>query len=71
MLRSRVMVIRLSKKVHFWQFCADLSRKSKSIKTIYIYASERPRYTLSENGIVCYAMTYCFRDISVEVEEFC
>ena len=71
MLRSRVMVIRLSKKVHFWQFCADLSRKSKSIKTIYIYASERPRYTLSENVIVYYAMTYCFRDISVEVEEFC
>ena len=71
MLRSRVMVIRLSKKVHFWQFCAALSRKSKSIKTIYIYASERPRYTLSENGIVYYAMTYCFRDISVEVEEFC
>ena len=71
MLRSRVMVIRLSKKVHFWQFCADLSRKSKSIKAIYIYASERPRYALSENGIVYYPMTYCFRDISVEIEEFC
>ena len=71
MLRSRVMVIRLSKKVHFWQFFADLSRKSKSIKAIYIYASERPRYALSENGTVYYTMSYCFRDISVEVEEFC
>ena len=53
------------KKVYFLQFCADLSKKSKSIKTIYIYASERSRYTLSENGIVYYAMTYCFGDISI------
>ena len=29
------------KKVHFWQFCADLSKKYKSINAIYIYASER------------------------------
>ena len=47
------------------QFCADLSKKSKSIEAIYIYASERSRYALSENGIVYYAMTYCFGDISI------
>ena len=35
------MVLKLSKKVHFFQFCADLSRKSKTIKVIYIYASEK------------------------------
>ena len=40
------------KKLHFLQFCADLSKKSKSIKPIYIYASERSCYALSENGIV-------------------
>ena len=57
--------------MHFLQFCADLSKKSKSVKAIYIYVTETSRYTLSENGIVYYAMTYCFRDISVEVEEFC
>ena len=57
-----VMVPKFSKKVHF---CVDLSKKSKSIKAIYIYASERSRYALSENGIVYYAMTYCFGDISV------
>ena len=55
------MVCNLSKKVHFLQFCADLSKKSKSIKAIYIYASN----ALSENDVVYYAMTYCFRDISV------
>ena len=33
-----VMVLKLSKKVHFLQFCADLSKNSKSIKAIYIYA---------------------------------
>ena len=49
---SWVMVQKLSKKVHFLQFCADLSKKSKSVKAIYIYASESPHYTLSENGMV-------------------
>ena len=59
------MVLKLSKKVHFLQFCADRSKKSKSNKTIYIYASERSQYALSENGIVYCAMTYYFGDISV------
>ena len=59
------MILKMSKKVHFLQYCADLSKKSKSIEAVYIYASERSRYALSENGIVYYAMTYCFEDISV------
>ena len=49
------------------QFCADFSKKSKSIKEIYIYACERSRYALSENGIdydYC-AMNYYLGDISV------
>ena len=46
------MVLKLSIKVPFLQFCADLSKKSKSVKAIYIYASERYPYALSENGIV-------------------
>ena len=58
------MVLKMSKKVHFLKFCADVSKKSKSIKVIYIYTSERPQEKdLSENGIVCYAITYCFGDI--------
>ena len=28
---SRVMVLKLSEKVHFLQFCADLSKKAKSV----------------------------------------
>ena len=59
------MVLKLSKKVHFLQFCADLSKKSKSIQAIYIYVSERSQYALSENGIVYCVMTYFFGDISV------
>ena len=43
---------KLSKKVHFLQFCVDLSKKFKSIKAIYIYASESSHCTLSEYGIV-------------------
>ena len=58
------MVLKLHKSV-FLQFCADLSKKSKSIKVIYMYASERSRYALSETDVVYYAMTYCFNDMSV------
>ena len=57
--------LKLSKKVDFLRFCADLSKKSKSVKAIYIHATERPCCTLSENGIVYYAMTYLFGDIRV------
>ena len=65
MFLSGVKVLKLSKKVHFLQFCAELSKRSKSIKAIYMYASERSRNTLSENGIIYCAMTYYFGDISV------
>ena len=34
--------LKLSKKVHFLKFRADLSKKSKSVKAIYIHATERP-----------------------------
>ena len=51
MFPSWVMVCKLSKKGHFLQFCADLCKKSKSIKAIYIYASESSHYTLSENAM--------------------
>ena len=40
------------KKCIFLQFCADLSKKPKSVKAIYIYASESSDYTLSENEMV-------------------
>ena len=65
MFPSWIMVLKFSKKVHFLQFCADLSKKSKSNKAIYIYPSERSQYALSENGIVYCAMTYYFGNISV------
>ena len=52
MFPSWVMVLKLSKKVHFFQFYADLSRKHKSVKANYIYASESSCDTLSENDMV-------------------
>ena len=61
----RVMVLELSKNVQYLQFCADPSKKSKYIKATYMYASERARCALSENGIVYYAMIYSFGDIRV------
>ena len=64
MFPSWVMVLKLSKKVHFLQFCADLSKKSKSVKAIYIYASESSHYTLSENVMVCSGLSHRSWDIS-------
>ena len=61
MFPSWAMVLKLSKKLHFLQLCADLSKKSKSIKAIYIYATERSGYALSENGIVYYALNVLFQ----------
>ena len=65
MFPSCVMVLKLSTKVHFLQFCADLSKKSMSIKAIYIYASGRSRHTLSENGIVYYdfLLNFCWVNV--------
>ena len=34
------------------QFCGDLSKKSNSLKAIFIYASESSHHTLLENGMV-------------------
>ena len=31
------MALNLSRKVHFLQFCADFSKKPKSVKAIYIF----------------------------------
>ena len=63
MFPSWVMVCKLFKKVHFLQFCADLSKKSKSVKAIYIYASERSHYTLSENAMVYRVLSHCSWDV--------
>ena len=48
---SWVMVLKLSKKVDFLQFCAAFSNKSYSVKAINIYASGSSNYTLSENNM--------------------
>ena len=44
---STFHVCQLSKK----KFCADLSKKRKSVKIIYIYAPESFHYTLLENDM--------------------
>ena len=36
----------------FFKFCSDLSKKSESIKAIYIYPSESSFSIISENGMV-------------------
>ena len=48
---SWVMVLKLSKIVHFLQIFADLSKNPKCIKEIYFYVSERPYRVLSEKKV--------------------
>ena len=50
--------------MHFLQSCADLSKKSKSIKAIHIYACESSHYTLSENSMVYRGVSHGSWDIS-------
>ena len=50
--RSSVMDVKLSKKVYFVQFTAELSKKPGPVKAIYINVSESSHYRLSENGMV-------------------
>ena len=50
------MVLKLSKIVSFLQFFADISKKSKTVIAIYIYATESSPFTLLENGVGYYAM---------------
>ena len=45
------------KKCIFSVLCWPQQKKSKYVKAIYIYASERSCYVFSENVILCYAMT--------------
>ena len=46
-INTWVMVLKLSKIVQFLKICADLLRKSKSIKALCSDPSERPYYVLS------------------------
>ena len=56
---SWVIVLKLSRKVHFSQFCADFGKKSKPIKTIYINAFESSPCTLSDYAMVCTGLSHC------------
>ena len=60
---SSVMVLKLSKIVYFLQICADVRKKSKSIKVIYLYPSERPHQTLLENSMFYWCLSNSSRDI--------
>ena len=57
------MVLKLTNIVNFLQICADLSKKSKSIKAIYLHPSERTYNALSENRMFCRGLSNSSRGI--------
>ena len=50
------MVLKLSKIVSFLQFFADITKKSKTVISVYVYACESSCFALLENGFGYYAM---------------
>ena len=60
---SRVIVLKLPNIVHFLKICADLSKKSKSVKAIYLYPSERTHHALSENNMVYSGLSNSLQNI--------
>ena len=61
---SWVMVLKLSKTVSFLQTFTEVSKKSKAVIAIFVYASESSRFPVLEKGIGYYAMTKNLEDIS-------
>ena len=47
------------------QFFADISKISKTVKAIYVYASESSRFAFLENGVGYYALIYSLENVSV------
>ena len=56
------MVLKLSETVYVLQLFTDVSKKSKTVKAIYVYASESSRFVLLESGIwlLCYGLILAF-----------
>ena len=64
MFPSWIMVLKLSKNVHFLQFCADISKKPKSVKATDIYAPGICYDAFSENDMVYRGLSHRLWDIS-------
>ena len=64
------MVLKLSKVVSFLQFFAGVGKKSKAVIAVYVYAFESSCFALLENGIGYYAMTYSYKILVFEDDEF-
>ena len=68
---SWVMVLKLSKKEHFLKFCAELSKKSKSIKAMYVYEAEKSRYARSAMVLFIMPWLNVLKILLFEIEAFC
>ena len=54
----------------FLQFFAGVGKKSKAVIAVYVYAFESSCFALLENGIGYYAMTYSYKILVFEDDEF-
>ena len=64
-LLSEFWSLNCQKLCPFYIFFVDVNNKYKAVIAVYVCAFESSRFTLLENGIVYYAMTYNLDDISI------
>ena len=65
MITPGVMKIKVSKNSSFFVFSAYTTKKSVTVWTKYLRASERSYLALSENAIDCWIPSYHWQDISL------
>ena len=71
MFHSWVMVFNLSKKIHFLQYCADLSKKSNSIKAITDIGLKGLVTHFQKMVLLIMQWIIVSEILEFEVEEFC
>ena len=72
MFPSWVMILELSKKVHFFQFCADLSKKSLSMLKQFTYMHLK-RLVMRFQKMLLFTMLWLhvLKILVFEIEELC
>ena len=71
MFPSWVMILELSKKVHFFQFCADLSKKSLSMLKQFTYMHLKPFVMHFQKMLFTMLWLHVLKTLMFEIEELC
>ena len=72
MFSSSFMALNLPRKVHFLQFCANFSKKLKSVKAMYIFFHLKVLTTLFQKMIWVIGVLATLYDIlAIKISKMC